>query len=278
VTITYIMKKRTVWNDHNIKMRVIDKYYMVIEELLVELQKLLNTINDIDISSCMYIAINSIHRVFEYVLIKTKNIEKAFYYAQKTYFYYIEYMEQIHRSNLQNTLNQTDAVLFIYKKTIFEIQTGKDSKIFDTITNIMTLEDEITDLNNKEYQEWLLKLSKLVNIFFYWENSNIDFNERIVLSNCLLKKYLIEIDNIDNIYNLEFLQQKMEITYENYHTLLIEYLEYEKKNEMQEKDSLYESEQTFLLKFYTEKSELYENIEKNDMKGIIRWMYQPITF
>tara|TARA_B100000242_G_scaffold292930_1_gene269585 strand:+ start:199 stop:1017 length:819 start_codon:yes stop_codon:yes gene_type:complete len=272
------MKKRTVWNDHNIKMRVIDKYYMVIEELLVELQKLLNTINDIDISSCMYIAINSIHRVFEYVLIKTKNIEKAFYYAQKTYFYYIEYMEQIHRSNLQNTLNQTDAVLFIYKKTIFEIQTGKDSKIFDTITNIMTLEDEITDLNNKEYQEWLLKLSKLVNIFFYWENSNIDFNERIVLSNCLLKKYLIEIDNIDNIYNLEFLQQKMEITYENYHTLLIEYLEYEKKNEMQEKDSLYESEQTFLLKFYTEKSELYENIEKNDMKGIIRWMYQPITF
>jgi len=51
-----------------------------------------------------------------------------------------------------------------------------------------------------------------------------------------------------------------------------------KKNEMQEKDSLYESEQTFLLKFYTEKSELYENIEKNDMKGIIRWMYQPITF
>ena len=229
MTITYIMKKRTVWNDHNIKMRVIDKYYMVIEELLVELQKLLNTINDIDISSCMYIAINSIHRVFEYVLIKTKNIEKAFYYAQKTYFYYIEYMEQIHRSNLQNTLNQTDAVLFIYKKTIFEIQTGKDSKIFDTITNIMTLEDEITDLNNKEYQEWLLKLSKLVNIFFYWENSNIDFNERIVLSNCLLKKYLIEIDNIDNIYNLEFLQQKMEITYENYHTLLIEYLEYEKK-------------------------------------------------
>jgi hypothetical protein len=226
----------------------------------------------------MYIAINSIHRVFEYVLIKTKNIEKAFYYAQKTYFYYIEYMEQIHRSNLQHTLNQTDAVLFIYKKTIFEIQTGKDSKIFDTITNIMTLEDEITDLNNKEYQEWLLKLSKLVNIFFYWENSNINFNERIVLSNCLLKKYLIEIDNIDNIYNLEFLQQKMEITYENYHTLLIEYLEYEKKNEMQEKDSLYESEQTFLLKFYTEKSELYENIEKNDMKGIIRWMYQPITF
>ena len=34
------MGKRTIWNDHNIKTRVIDKYYMVIEELLVELQKL----------------------------------------------------------------------------------------------------------------------------------------------------------------------------------------------------------------------------------------------
>ncbi len=271
------MNKRTIWNEHNIKMRVIDKYYMVIEELLIELQKLLRTINDIDISNCMCIAINSIHRVFEYVLIKTKNIEKAFYYAQKTYFYYIEYMEQIHKSNLQNTLNQTDAVLFIYKKTIFEIQSGKDSKIFDTITNIMTLEEEITDLNNKEYQEWLLKLCKLVNIFFYWENSNIDFNERIVLSNSLLKKYLMEIDNFDNIYNLEFLQQKMDINYENYHNLLVEYLEYQKK-ETQKNQSLYKNEQIFLLKFYTEKNELYENIEKNDMKGIIKWMYQPIAF
>ena len=47
-------------------------------------------------------------------------------------------MEQVYKTNLQNNLNQTDAVLFIYKKTIFEIQNGNESKIFDTLTNIMT--------------------------------------------------------------------------------------------------------------------------------------------
>ena len=67
------MSKRTVWDDKNIKLRIIDKYYTVIEESLCHLEKVLNNISDINISVCMNIAINSIHRVFEYVLIKDCN-------------------------------------------------------------------------------------------------------------------------------------------------------------------------------------------------------------
>ena len=95
----YIMTKRILWDEKNIKTRIVDKYYIVIEELLNQLEKILTNVSDIDISTCMFIGLNSIYRVFEYVLIKTKNIEKAYYYAQKTYFYYIEYMEQIHKTN-----------------------------------------------------------------------------------------------------------------------------------------------------------------------------------
>ena len=123
----YIMTKRILWDEKNIKTRIVDKYYIVIEELLNQLEKILTNVSDIDISTCMFIGLNSIYRVFEYVLIKTKNIEKAYYYAQKTYFYYIEYMEQIHKTNLQNALNQTDAVLFIYKKTCSAMMTIVDT-------------------------------------------------------------------------------------------------------------------------------------------------------
>tara|TARA_B100001057_G_C22867293_1_gene957112 strand:- start:1726 stop:2544 length:819 start_codon:yes stop_codon:yes gene_type:complete len=270
------MTKRTLWDDKNIKMRIVDKYYTVIEELLCQLEKVLNNITDININACMYIAVNSIHRVFEYVLIKTKNIEKAYYYAQKTYFYYIEYMEQIYKTNLQNNLNQTDAVLFIYKKTIFEIQNGNESKTFDTITNIMTFEDEITDINYKEYKEWLQKLCKVVNTFFNWENTRITFDERIKLSNSLLQKFLLQIDTINDIFYLELLQEKLEMNYSTYYDLLNEYLEYQKKNTYQYDDYDIESK-CFMLRFYTEKNTMYETYEKNDMKGLIKWMYDPFT-
>ena len=36
------MTKRTVWDDNNIKLRIIDKYYTVIEESLSQLEKVLN--------------------------------------------------------------------------------------------------------------------------------------------------------------------------------------------------------------------------------------------
>lgn len=266
------MSKRTVWDDKNIKLRIIDKYYTVIEESLCHLEKVLNNISDINISVCMNIAINSIHRVFEYVLIKTKNIEKAYFYSQKTYFYYIEYMEQVYKTNLQNNLNQTDAVLFIYKKTIFEIQSGNESKIFDTLTNIMTLEDEITDLNNKEYQIWLEKLSKIINMVFYWQNSNLSFQNRLNLSKSLLKKYMDHIDQIHSLFYLELLQEKMTMDYNTYYNLLNEYLKYQTQNK--NKINAYEvDDKVILLKLYAEKNTLYENFKKKDMKNVVKWIY-----
>ena len=72
-------------------------------------------------------------------------------------------------------------------KHFFEIQNGNESKIFDTLTNIMTLEDEITDLNHKEYQIWLEKLSKIINMVFYWQNNYLSVQNRFNLSCCCLQ-------------------------------------------------------------------------------------------
>lgn len=269
------MTKRILWDDKNIKTRIIDKYYIVIEELLNQLENILTNICDIDISTCMFIGLNSIYRVFEYVLIKTKNIEKAYYYAQKTYLYYIEYMEQVHKTNLQNSLNQTDAVLFIYKKTIFEMQNGNDGKLFDTITNIMTFEEEITQLNSKEYYELLVRLNKIVNIFFYWNNPSFTFQERLQISKLYLKKYLSACEYLQDILYLELLQEKVVFKYDTYSKLLDEFLNFQIKNN-KNASILQDNKEMFILKFYIEKDVMCQTIRNEDIKGLLNWMYRPL--
>ena len=93
------MPKRILWDQRNIRNRIVEKYFSLIEEFFQQIEKILVPIGDISIQTCMYIGLNSIYRVFEYVLIKTKNVEKAYYYCQKTYLYYTEYMEQIDQTN-----------------------------------------------------------------------------------------------------------------------------------------------------------------------------------
>ena len=60
--------------------------------------------------------------VFMFLLMYTKNIELVSYHCKKSFFYYIEFIGQISddvHTYLQ--LNSKDATLFVYKKTVFEI-------------------------------------------------------------------------------------------------------------------------------------------------------------
>lgn len=110
------MASHVIWKDSQIKYRIVEKYYATIDTYFQQLENLTESNKNIDVKSCMMIGLNLIHRIFDYVLMRTKNIEKAYYYAERTYIYYIEYVEQIHKTNLHMSLNQSDAILFVYKK------------------------------------------------------------------------------------------------------------------------------------------------------------------
>ena len=59
---------------------------------------------------------------FKFLLLYTKNIDLALYHTKKAYIYYVEFIGQIGYNNHSFLkLNSTDATLFVYKKTIFEI-------------------------------------------------------------------------------------------------------------------------------------------------------------
>lgn len=263
-----------IWKDSQVKYRIVEKYYTIIDNYFQQLETLIESNKTIDEKSCMMIGLNLIHRIFDYVLIQTKNIEKTYYYAERTYIYYIEYVEQIHKTNLHMTLNQSDAVLFVYKKTIFELDKGEDNKVFDTITNIMTFDEEITKLNDKDYLSWMSQIFVTIHSFFYWSNETFTFAERVDISKTLLKQYMNNADKLKlSITYLKILQEKLIIQYTTYKKLLSELLEFQLSNTIIEDIP----EEDILLKFYVEKNIIYQNYENNDMKELVKWLHKPLS-
>jgi hypothetical protein len=67
--------------------------------------------------------LETIHHVFTHVLQYSKNIDMAYYHGQKAYFFFVEFITQI-SSDSHSFLHLTtkDAILFVYKKTIYDLQ------------------------------------------------------------------------------------------------------------------------------------------------------------
>lgn len=98
-----------------------------------------------------------IEHIFKFLLLYTRNVILIEYHIKKTYLYYIEFVGQISEDNnsyLQ--LTSKDAMLFVYKKTIFDINTEFKKK-------------EFFNSNSKKDILKISKFIKIVNaVFFYY--------------------------------------------------------------------------------------------------------------
>jgi hypothetical protein len=210
------------------------------------------------------IGINTINRVFEYTLVYTKCIEKTKYYAQRSYYYYLEYIEQIGDLYLSQGLNHMDAVLFVYKKTIFDLESDSENQSVNMLA--MNTEPILSDAD--AIGSSLLKIFKLINILMYWNNKEVTFLNRKTLCQSFLFKFLKKLDNVEIIYTyLEILQRKIVMNYSSYEKLLIELSE--KKLKKNNGDNL----EKFLFKFYIDESILLEKFESGNMKDFVKWLY-----
>ena len=64
----------------------------------------------------------TVKHCFKIIFMYTKDIDITFYHCKKAYCYYIEFMGQISdNSHSYLQLNSKDAALFVYKKTLFEM-------------------------------------------------------------------------------------------------------------------------------------------------------------
>tara|TARA_B100000902_G_C27314601_1_gene920478 strand:- start:2891 stop:3706 length:816 start_codon:yes stop_codon:yes gene_type:complete len=99
------------------------KYKGIIEEYLVQ------CVESISISNVQYHryilckGIETISHVFRILLLHTNNLELTYHHCQKAFYYYVEFIDQIgNETHTFLQLNSKDASLFVYKKTIYEIQ------------------------------------------------------------------------------------------------------------------------------------------------------------
>jgi hypothetical protein len=249
--------------------KITDTYINILKEFvtLINESKHCDNLNNLIIT--MFIGMNTIQRVFEYILIKTKNIEKVCYYSKKTYYYYLEYMEQIYSSNLHQNLNQMDAMLFVYKKTIFDLYDGENEDTFGTMTNIIASNGEIMNIDDDNIQNILKKISKIMNTLFYWENTEFTFYERKELCNYLdfFMKKCFSLPQI--VQFLEILQKKITMKYPEYLLLLKELFDLNEKK----MKKICDIDDWTLNKFYIQKNDFEDKINENNIKGLVKWCF-----
>ena len=126
----------------------------------------------------LFTGILVINRVFEYVFIKTKSISSTYYYSSEAFSYYLEYMEQIYKANLLNNFNHADAILFVYKKTIFEmfecnetttVELGGRS-ILSSIIGSNKDNNNIFQIGDDEFKQLFLLMTKTINLLMCWKD------------------------------------------------------------------------------------------------------------
>jgi hypothetical protein len=162
----------------------INVYINAISEYIRSLEKaeFLNDRRDL-----IAIGFRALTHVFNMNYLNSGNLETALYSSQKAHIYYIEYLSQT-----KYDLNPTNAVLFIYSKTLGTSQETNRKPPFD------------------------LRISKIAELLYWWENPNINPSQipKSLIVNCLSSS------NEHLSFYLETVQKRHTITHTEYIQLL----------------------------------------------------------
>ena len=232
-----------------------------------------------------------INRVFEYVFLKSKSISSTYYYSSEAYSYYLEYMEQIYKANLLNNFNHADAILFVYKKTIFEMFECNETTTVELggrsiLSNILGSNKDNTNLfqiSDAEFKQLFLLMTKTVNLLLCWKdpllnlsNENESHEVRIDFCQHFLENFMNNLDKSGWLIDcLEIIYQHLLWSNKLWKIFLDELLiEISKRN----KKIGNEQVSDFLLLFTMDKLSLQEKINNNDVNFLLKWCKESIRF
>jgi hypothetical protein len=129
---------------------VVNKY----NELIIEYLKFI--LDNIKIKNIIYLkfiiirGLETITSVFNHLIYYTKNLHLTFFHCQKSFYYYVEFIDQISDDqNIYLQLSSKDAVTYVYKKTIYDLN-------YEQIKN---------NVSNEECENKYLKINIYVKIF-----------------------------------------------------------------------------------------------------------------
>jgi len=122
-----------------------------------------------DYQYILFNGFNAITTIFKLLLLYTRNLDIVTLHSQKSVYYYVEFLGQI--INIHNQflkLTPKDAVVFMYKKTIFKIPNEYKRGFIENeadCSKLKRLDHFIMQYSTVVYEE-------LTNRHFYFNNSN----------------------------------------------------------------------------------------------------------
>jgi hypothetical protein len=177
--------------------------------------------------------LDTIVNVFNFILLYTKNLDVTYFHCQKSFYFYVEFVGQISEDEkMFLQLSSRDASTYVYKKTIFDINSElrkSNEEISDytklkltvincyieiyktlllklinddlntlTDTNLNLLEELYKKLNNLSNKSLIHELNNIVENLFYNTQKTNDLYEICIL---LIKKIVKNPEIVENIKN-----------------------------------------------------------------------------
>jgi hypothetical protein len=205
-----------------------------------------------------------IHTFFT-VFYYTKNLEITFYHSQKAYYFYIEYIEQISDDNVTFLqLSSRDAILFVYKKTIFELNNEYRKN------NIEPSQEEKNILSTVETYTHIYKVIIqfiINNKKFQYESKTTYINDccdRIVDLSETLNKLKIKKNYVEYIYLLTNLLADKQIELDSFFIII---------NEFSKKIVLKKKIDDKIVRQKIYNSELTQFIDDGEIDKITEWIF-----
>ena len=131
-----------------------------------------------------YLIINGIQtasHILNMLIIYTKNIDLTFHHIERSFIYYVEFINQIMINNGSLNLNSKDASIFIYKKILYDI-------------------DDLQKKNNNVDIELDTRLGNLLELIGLYNNILYSYIDKFSnVNNINLTTYVYDIDYISSI-------------------------------------------------------------------------------
>ncbi len=177
---------------------ILNIYIRIIQSLLNHIHTNITITKKEYLKYILSYGIESITHIYKLLLFYTKNLSLTQHHCEKSVLFYVEFITQIGDDNhsfLQ--LTSKDAVMFLYKKTLFEI----DDTYIKECTHSMI---------HKEKIERFHLISKLIitmlrhSLYYYSDMDNLmlevqSINKLILANRCIILQYPNELYDISKI-------------------------------------------------------------------------------
>ena len=227
---------------HSDTSEITEKYHMLIAEYYKFITENLKIKNSSFAQFIITRGLDTITNVFTNIFYYTKNIDLTFFHCQRSFYFYVEFVGQISEDEkMFLQLSSRDATMYVYKKTIFEINdeikknhtvnVNDQFMIINSYINIYkSFLYKIIQPSNQTSIDIFEKVCKKVN------KTNLN-NENVVLLNNIIDKLYFGIDNTDYFFDTiqEFFKKMKPIHLKKYEKNMSSEEITEKLNETPEK-------------------------------------------